>query len=112
VVLGQTGRNFAAGMSGGIAYVFDEDREFARRCNREMVQLGEIEEPDEIEFVKNMVFRHAEYTGSARATEILVSWDEWLPRFVRVMPNDYQRALDPQITQTTQITQIENSAFS
>jgi glutamate synthase (ferredoxin) len=109
VVLGQTGRNFGAGMSGGIAYALDEDREFARKCNREMVHLGEIEEPDEIELVKNMVFRHAEYTGSARATEILVSWDEWLPRFVRVIPNDYKRARDPQITQ---ITQIEDKAFS
>src|SRR6266496_1604706 len=96
VVLGTTGRNFAAGMSGGIAYVFDEHCDFWRRCNQEMVQLTELADEEEIEAVKDMIFRHAEYTGSGRATEVLLSWNEWLPRFVRVIPNDYRRVLEAQ----------------
>ena len=83
VVLGQTGRNFAAGMSGGIAYVLDEKGDFAKRCNKAMVQLTSVEDADEMESIKNMIFRHAEYTGSSRATEVLLQWDEWLPKFVR-----------------------------
>ncbi len=94
VVLGATGRNFAAGMSGGIAYVFDELHEFTPRCNREMVQLTPLEGTEEVEAVKDMIFRHAEYTGSRRATEILLSWEESVPKFVRVIPHDYKRVLD------------------
>jgi glutamate synthase (ferredoxin) len=96
VVLGATGRNFAAGMSGGIAYVFDERADFWRRCNQEMVQLAALADEEEIEAVKDMIFRHAEYTGSVRATDVLLLWDEWLPRFVRVIPNDYHRVLAAQ----------------
>jgi len=94
VVLGRTGRNFAAGMSGGIAYVLDESGDFAKRCNREMVQLESLQDLEEIETVKNMVFRHAEYTGSSRATEVLLAWETFLPRFVRIIPNDYKRVLE------------------
>jgi glutamate synthase (ferredoxin) len=83
-------------MSGGIAYVLDETGQFATRCNREMVQLTSLVEKEEIELVKNMVFRHAEYTGSARATEVLLCWEELLPKFVRVFPHDYRRALEAQ----------------
>jgi len=96
VVLGSTGRNFGAGMSGGIAYVFDDQGDFASRCNREMVQLTRLADAEEIELVKDLIFKHVEYTGSGRASEILLSWDEALFRFVRVMPNDYQRVLDAQ----------------
>ncbi|HEY6186893.1 MAG TPA: glutamate synthase large subunit [Pyrinomonadaceae bacterium] len=96
VVLGATGRNFAAGMSGGIAYVLDERGDFSRRCNKEMVLLTALEDTGEIEHVKDMIFRHAEYTGSLRATEILLAWDEWLPKFQRVIPHDYKRVLDAQ----------------
>ena len=96
VVLGQTGRNFAAGMSGGIAYVLDEKGDFAQRCNKAMVQLSRIDDEEESEAVKDMIFRHAEYTGSSRATEVLLAWDEWLPKFVRVIPNDYRRVLEAQ----------------
>lgn len=96
VVLGQTGRNFAAGMSGGISYVLDVEGDFARRCNRAMVQLTEIDTEDEVEAVKDLIFRHAELTGSAPATQILLNWDEWLPKFVRVIPDNYQRVLDAQ----------------
>jgi glutamate synthase (ferredoxin) len=94
VVLGSTGRNFAAGMSGGIAYVLATDDKFYQRCNTEMVELSDLEDESEIETVRNMVFRHVEATGSALATEILVSWREWLPRIVRVIPNDYRRVLE------------------
>jgi len=96
VVLGPTGRNFAAGMSGGIAYVLDEKGDFASRCNRAMVELTRVEDLEEIDAIKNMVFRHAEYTGSSRATEVLLQWDEWLPKFVRAIPHDYKRVLDAQ----------------
>ncbi|HVQ39496.1 MAG TPA: glutamate synthase-related protein, partial [Pyrinomonadaceae bacterium] len=96
VVLGPTGRNFAAGMSGGIAYVLDERGDFAKRCNQQMVQLTNIADAEEMAAVKNMVFHHAEYTGSSRATEVLLGWDEWLPKFVRVIPHDYKRVLDAQ----------------
>ena len=96
VVLGPTGRNFAAGMSGGIAYVFDEHGDFSRRCNKEMVELTQLADEEDIETLKDMIFRHAEYTGSVRATEVLLAWDEWLPRFVRVIPNDYRRVLAAQ----------------
>jgi glutamate synthase domain-containing protein 2/glutamate synthase domain-containing protein 1/glutamate synthase domain-containing protein 3 len=96
VVLGQTGRNFAAGMSGGIAYVLDEKGDFARHCNQAMIQIMNVEDLEEIESIKNMVFRHAEYTGSSRATEVLLSWDEWLPKFMRVIPHDFNRVLEAQ----------------
>jgi glutamate synthase (ferredoxin) len=96
VVLGQTGRNFAAGMSGGIAYVLDEKGDFGKRCNKAMVQLTGVEDVDEMDSIKNMIFRHAEYTGSSRATEVLLQWDEWLPKFVRVIPHDYKRVLEAQ----------------
>ena len=61
-----------------------------------MVELERVEEAEEIEALKDMIFRHAEYTGSPRATAVLLAWDEWLTRFVRVMPNDYKRVLDAQ----------------
>ncbi|HJU54403.1 MAG TPA: glutamate synthase large subunit [Pyrinomonadaceae bacterium] len=102
VVLGETGRNFAAGMSGGIAYVLDERNEFARRCNREMVELTKLEDAAETEAVKNMIFRHAESTGSGRATEILLAWKRWREKFVRVIPNDYRRVLEAQQQMKTQ----------
>ncbi|MFN8091109.1 MAG: glutamate synthase large subunit [Vicinamibacteria bacterium] len=96
VVLGRTGRNFAAGMTGGIAYVLDDDRDFAKRCNKEMVSLRILEEPEEVELVKDLVFRHARLTGSPRAQKVLVDWDVVVPRFVSVVPNDYKRVLDAQ----------------
>ena len=96
VVLGPTGRNFAAGMTGGVAYVLDDDRDFAKRCNKEMVQLHILDEPDEIELVKDLVFRHARLTGSARAQKLLVDWELVVPRLVCVVPNDYKRVIDAQ----------------
>ena len=96
VVLGPTGRNFAAGMTGGVAYVLDEDRDFAKRCNKEMVLLHLLEEPEEIELVRGLVSLHARLTGSARATKILADWTGFARRFVSVVPNDYKRVLDAQ----------------
>jgi glutamate synthase (ferredoxin) len=94
VVLGQTGRNFAAGMSGGIAYVLDQAGDFPTRCNRAMVNLERLTDPGEIVEVKAMVQRHAQVTGSALAWRVLLRWDELVPQFVKVMPQDYKRVLE------------------
>jgi glutamate synthase (ferredoxin) len=92
VVLGPTGRNFAAGMSGGIAYVFNETGEFHRRCNQDMINIEKLEEED-IDEVKTMIKRHAEYTKSQLALRILRKWNEAISSFVKVMPKDYKRML-------------------
>jgi glutamate synthase (NADPH/NADH) large chain/glutamate synthase (ferredoxin) len=92
VVLGPTGRNFAAGMSGGIAYVLDEDAGFAGRCNHELVDLEGLE-PEDVELLRALVEEHRERTGSAVAERVLAGFDELLPRFVKVMPRDYRAAL-------------------
>jgi glutamate synthase (NADPH/NADH) large chain len=121
VVLGQTGRNFAAGMSGGIAYVLDEDGTFDRRCNLAMVELEPVPAEEEIseqvyghandleahgrvdvssdmtrydaERLRILIARHAGFTGSTRAAEILAIWDRYRPMFRKVMPVEYRRAL-------------------
>ncbi len=102
IVLGKTGKNFAAGMSGGIAYVFDESDEFSSLCNAEMVKLGKIETETELEFVKNQIFRHIELTESQIATRILLDWEENLPKFVRVIPSDYEKII---VAQTKFLTE-------
>jgi glutamate synthase (ferredoxin) len=94
VVLGKTGRNFAAGMSGGIAYILDEHRDFANHCNLQMVALESLEGAEEIARVRGMIEKHQKYTGSTRAAQVLASWDKFLPRFVKVMPKDYKRVLE------------------
>ena len=108
-VLGVTGRNFAAGMSGGIAYVFDEDGEFVKRCNTSMVDLEPVlaeseqqaklsrdlwhlGEADEA-ILRRLIEKHARYTGSRRAGEILENWAAYRPRFVKIFPKEYRRAL-------------------
>ncbi|HEX7012274.1 MAG TPA: glutamate synthase large subunit [Steroidobacteraceae bacterium] len=93
IVLGPAGRNFGAGMSGGVAYVLDERGDFPSHVNREMVDVGPLEEPEEIAAVGAMIERHLGYTKSARAKYVLDNWDRLLPRFVRVMPRDYARML-------------------
>jgi len=92
-VLGKTGRNFAAGMSGGVAYVYDEDGTFASRCNTEMVELTNLDEKGAAE-LKQMVGDHLSYTGSDTAKAILADWDRSLAKFVRVMPIDYKRMME------------------
>ena len=91
-ILGPTGRNFAAGMSGGIAYVLDEAGNFASHCNQEMVYL-ESPDAEDAKELKGMIERQASLTESERAIEILSGWDEFLPKFVKVMPKDYKRVL-------------------
>ena len=116
VVLGSTGRNFAAGMSGGIAYVYDEDGSFARKCNTSMVCLEPVQDAEgqtrsdndlaaagkgrlrhadraDVELLRELVERHLHFTGSARARSILDNWDAMLGKFVKVFPNEYKRAL-------------------
>jgi glutamate synthase (ferredoxin) len=94
VILGPTGRNFAAGMSGGVAYVLDRTGDFAQRCNREMVNLERLTQPREITELQELVRRHHQLTGSARAAEVLADWEASLACFVKVIPNDYQRVLE------------------
>jgi glutamate synthase (ferredoxin) len=93
VVLGPTGRNFAAGMSGGVAYVLDEAGDFARRCNQQMVSLEAIEGDAEQEEIRQMIRRHVAYTRSDRGRQLLGAWDDFAPKFVKVMPKDYKRVL-------------------
>jgi len=93
VVLGRTGRNFAAGMSGGIAYVFDVDGHFRRRCNLGMVELEPLTEAEDIQVVRDLIQRHVELTGSTYAAPFLADWVAVRPRFVKVMPKDYRRVL-------------------
>ncbi|QEH34024.1 Ferredoxin-dependent glutamate synthase 1 [Aquisphaera giovannonii] len=94
VIIGRTGRNFAAGMSGGMAFVLDEAGDFPRRCNRDMVDLEPLAEPEDIELVRDLLIQHAGYTGSAVAARLLKGWDEAVGKFVKVMPRDYRRALE------------------
>ncbi|KAI5800231.1 glutamate synthase [Peziza echinospora] len=93
LVLGSTGRNFAAGMSGGIAYVLDMRHDFAQHVNTEMVELSGITDPHEIAFVRGLIEDHHHYTGSGLAARILVDFNRALPRFVKVLPTDYKRVL-------------------
>ena len=95
VVLGPAGRNFGAGMSGGVAWVLDEPGDFARRCNTELVSLSPVGPGEDGELLA-LVERHAAMTRSARAARVLEEWDELRSRFVRVMPNDYRRVLEAQ----------------
>ncbi|MGC2820136.1 MAG: glutamate synthase-related protein, partial [Candidatus Sulfotelmatobacter sp.] len=94
VVLGSCGRNFAAGMSGGIAFVFDERHNFAQeRCNLGSVDLEPVIEPQDAALLKNLITRHLELTGSRRAKWILENWIDLLPRFIKVFPHEFKRAL-------------------
>ncbi|MDE0740890.1 MAG: glutamate synthase large subunit, partial [Planctomycetota bacterium] len=94
VILGPTGRNFAAGMSGGIAYVFDSDDDFITRCNLGMVVLEKLDIPEDIAELKGLIEKHQQLTASSAASRILDSWDDSLPKFVKVMPVDYKRVLE------------------
>ncbi|MBL8266660.1 glutamate synthase large subunit [Steroidobacter sp.] len=93
IVLGPAGRNFGAGMSGGVAYVLDEHGDFHTKVNKEMVDVGPLSEPEEIAAVGAMIERHYGYTKSARARQVLDNWNEFVKKFVRVLPRDYSRML-------------------
>ncbi|MCA3028393.1 MAG: glutamate synthase subunit alpha [Rhodocyclaceae bacterium] len=114
VVLGATGRNFAAGMSGGVAYVLDEDGQFDKRCNMAMVGLEAVADkasPEshlgraDIDILMSLIEHHARYTGSERAKTILANWAVWLPKFVKVMPTEYRRALKELAAKKSSLTQ-------
>ncbi|MBL8470727.1 MAG: glutamate synthase large subunit [Rhodocyclaceae bacterium] len=128
VVLGQTGRNFAAGMSGGVAYVFDEDGSFTKRCNLSMVELeavpeelaasetGELESHGKVDInhlamadeqiLLTLIGQHMHYTGSDRARRILDNWAEFRTKFVKVMPLEYRRALQEMAQQSKQLQTV------
>jgi len=108
VVLGRTGVNFAAGMSGGIAYVLDEDQLFDTRCNLEMVDVEPVIAAQDRRTLKELVERHVMYTRSEHATRLLRDWDEILPRFVKVMPIDYRKALERMAREQTRETEVVN----
>ncbi|MBO4746784.1 MAG: hypothetical protein J5607_01800, partial [Clostridiales bacterium] len=91
IVLGPTGRNFAAGMSGGIAYVYDANGDFSQRCNQEMVELLPLSDADEIEFVRSQISEHVKNTQSTYAEHILTNFDDLIGRFVKVLPYDYAK---------------------
>jgi glutamate synthase (ferredoxin) len=93
VVLGPTGRNFAAGMSGGIAYVLDMAGDFRSRVNGQMVDLATVTDAAEAAELRHLVEQHLERTSSQRARQVLDAWDDYLPKFAKVIPRDYQRML-------------------
>ena len=93
VVLGKFGINFAAGMSGGIAYIYDSESKFDRYCNKELVDLERVPYED-VKMLKQLILNHKEYTKSDLAAEILINWDECVEKFVKVFPRDYKRVLE------------------
>ncbi len=93
VVLGVAGRNFAAGMSGGVAYVLDEKGDFATRCNAGMVDLQKLEDKEEIDSLYELIKKHADLTKSQKAFKVIALWEQTVPQFVKVMPRDYARVL-------------------
>ena len=112
VVLGKTGRNFAAGMTGGIAYVLDETGEFARvRCNPSSVDLDAVIDPEDASVIQRLVTRHAELTESPRAKWILDNWESMLPKFVKVFPHEFKRVLGAARSNVAVETGIRNPAF-
>jgi glutamate synthase (NADPH) large chain len=94
VILGSTGRNFAAGMSGGVAYIWDPENEFPPKCNMEMVELEKVTDQEDIEELRSLIEEHGKLTGSTVANGILDDWKNSLNDFVKVMPTDYKRVLE------------------
>ena len=94
VILGPTGRNFAAGMSGGVAYVWDPEEKFLTQCNLALVNLEKVEAEEDIVELRELIEKHQNYTDSDVAADVLDRWDECLPQFVKVMPTDYKRVLE------------------
>ena len=107
VILGSTGRNFAAGMSGGIAYVLDIGRDFLSKLNTEMVEAGPLEDPEEVAYVRGLIEDHHHYTGSELAARILVDFGRALPRFVKIMPVDYKRVLEEEAAKAAKAKRAE-----
>jgi glutamate synthase (NADPH/NADH) len=107
VVLGSTGRNFAAGMSGGIAYILDVHGDFHSKLNGEMVEASGLEDPAEIAFVRGLIEDHHHYTGSERAARILVDFNRALPRFIKILPVDYKRVLEEEAAKAAEAKRAE-----
>ena len=101
VVLGETGRNFAAGMSGGVAYVLDRNNNFVDQCNPGMVELEAVEDNEDVDELKQLIENHLKFTGSSVAREVLDNWPNALKQFVKVMPTDYKRVLQELKNQST-----------
>jgi glutamate synthase (ferredoxin) len=106
VVLGQTGRNFAAGMSGGLAYVLDEDGSFAGKCNMGMVELHPLEQNSEIAQIHALLVRHHQYTGSSVARRLLDDWDNYVRKLVKVMPTEYRQVLERQLNMKSDLAKL------
>jgi glutamate synthase domain-containing protein 3 len=100
VIIGKSGRNFAAGMSGGIAYVYDPEGDFNIRCNKEMVDLEKLDDAEDLDLVRGLLERHREYTGSTVADAMLREWPGIAAKFVKVMPRDFKRVLLEQLAAT------------
>ncbi|PKL41372.1 MAG: glutamate synthase large subunit [Spirochaetae bacterium HGW-Spirochaetae-1] len=94
IVLGRVGRNFAAGMSGGVAYVLDEEGSFDNFCNKGMVELTQVRDYDDQDFIIETLKKHIQHTQSDKAKEILRNWYDYVPRFVKIMPFEYKRAMN------------------
>lgn len=109
LILGPTGRNFAAGMSGGIAYILDMNQDFHSKVNLEMVAVSGIEDPNEIAFVRGLIEDHHHYTGSELAARILLDFNRALPRFVKVLPIDYKRVMDEEAAKAAAAKKAEFS---
>ena len=93
VVLGETGRNFAAGMSGGVAYILDEKGDVSTRCNMQMVALEKLEDKEETDALYELIKKHADLTKSQKAFKVIALWEQMIPKIVKVMPKDYKRVL-------------------
>ena len=106
VILGPTGLNFAAGMSGGVAYVLDRDGEFITRCNLESVGLEKVKSEDDIAELRELIENHRRYTQSAVGERVLLQWDDTLPKFVKVMPTDYKRVLEQRKAATADVQEV------
>jgi glutamate synthase (NADPH/NADH) len=107
LILGSTGRNFAAGMSGGIAYILDIQQDFMSKLNPEMVEASGIDDPAEIAFVRGLIEDHHHYTGSELAARILLDFNRALPRFVKILPVDYKRVLQEEAAKAAEAKRAE-----
>ncbi|HEY5075968.1 MAG TPA: glutamate synthase subunit alpha, partial [Acidimicrobiia bacterium] len=96
VILGPTGRNFAAGMSGGFAFVFDPDRSLFLRVNREMVDLDVLDDDEDVDWLRGVISTHLEVTGSPVAERLLSDWWKNVRQFTKIFPKDYKRVLEAQ----------------
>jgi glutamate synthase domain-containing protein 3 len=106
VVLGRTGRNFAAGMSGGLAYVLDEDGSFAGKCNMGMVELHPLDQASEAAHIHALLVRHHQYTASTVARRVLDNWDDYAGKFVKVMPTEYRQVLERQLNMKSDMAKL------